>query len=78
MSFQLEWKVIKKREIEEKLQKLGVEPGAGNGVPQIHAPHGRATSVWSFFHRVIIDLSLNSLVTRRYRPQRILHSFTGS
>ena len=58
MSFQLEWKVIKKREIEEKLQKLGVEPGTGNGVPQIHA---RAASVCPFFC-MAVDRLLSNLV----------------
>ena len=41
------WDALKKLDIEEKLQKLGVEPGSGNSMPHIHAPHGRAASVRS-------------------------------
>jgi len=41
---QSSWESIKQRQIEEKLEKLGVERGA-NSVPQILAPHARAASV---------------------------------
>ena len=36
---------MKQRVIEEKLEKLGVERGTGCNIPQMHAPHARATSV---------------------------------
>lgn len=42
------WDDIKRRVIEEKLERLGVERGSGSTVPHIHAPHARAASV-SFF-----------------------------
>src|ERR1700691_6066893 len=54
--------------MEEKLQKLGVEPGSGNSLPHIHGPHGRAVSVCSMHveHVVIVSSSTTSLFfTRR-------------
>ena len=42
---QAAWVDIKKKLIEEKLEKLGVEKGTGSAPPHIHAPHARAASV---------------------------------
>lgn len=43
------WDAMKHQDIEEKLEKLGVEHGfsqpSGSNVPHIHAPHARAASV---------------------------------
>jgi hypothetical protein len=41
---------VKKKFIEEKLEKLGVEKGSGSSstIPHIHAPHARAASVCGF------------------------------
>jgi len=36
---------MKQKNIEEKLEKLGVERGSGSNIPHIHAPHARAASV---------------------------------
>jgi hypothetical protein len=36
---------MKQKDIEEKLEKLGVEKGSGSSVPHIYAPHARAASV---------------------------------
>lgn len=48
--FQPAWEVVKKKFIEEKLEKLGVEKGSTSHstVPHIHAPHARAASVRRF------------------------------
>ncbi|KAG6890997.1 hypothetical protein C0992_011274 [Termitomyces sp. T32_za158] len=43
----LAWGEMKQKEIEEKLEKLGVERGYGSNVPHIHAPHARAASISS-------------------------------
>ncbi|KAG6878337.1 hypothetical protein C0993_008515 [Termitomyces sp. T159_Od127] len=43
----LAWEAMKQKEIEEKLEKLGVERGYGSNVPHIHAPHARAASISS-------------------------------
>lgn len=44
------WDEMKRRIIEEKLEKLGVGGGLGSSsVPHIHAPHARAASVRHFF-----------------------------
>ena len=48
LATQLAWEAIKQREIEEKLEKLGVERGSGRSstLPlPVHAPHARAASV---------------------------------
>jgi hypothetical protein len=36
---------VKKKFIDEKLEKLGVEKSTGGSMPHIHAPHARAASV---------------------------------
>lgn len=63
------WEVLKKKFIEEKLEKLGVEKGSGSSstVPHIHAPHARAASV----RRFLSPLWFRSLF-RRYLPLQIL------
>ncbi|KAI9452399.1 hypothetical protein BJY52DRAFT_1226104, partial [Lactarius psammicola] len=38
------WDAVKKKFIDEKLEKLGVEKGSGSSMPHIHAPHARAAS----------------------------------
>lgn len=43
--FQSAWDAVKKKFIDEKLEKLGVEKGSGSSMPHIHAPHARAASV---------------------------------
>lgn len=41
---------MKRRIIEEKLEKLGVGGSLSGSVPSIHAPHARAASVRHFLH----------------------------
>ncbi|KAJ7171787.1 hypothetical protein C8R43DRAFT_979410 [Mycena crocata] len=52
------WQDIKKREIDEKLERLGVERSAN---PQIHAPHARAASISSPADPALLFLKLNKL-----------------
>ncbi|KAL0578529.1 hypothetical protein V5O48_003472 [Marasmius crinis-equi] len=54
------WETIKQQQIEEKLEKLGVERGA-NSVPQIHAPHARAASISSPADPALLLFKLNKL-----------------
>ncbi|KAI0369968.1 hypothetical protein BV20DRAFT_967326 [Pilatotrama ljubarskyi] len=55
------WDTIKQRIIEEKLQRLGVERGAGSSVPLIHAPHARAASISSPADPALLFFKLNKL-----------------
>lgn len=36
---------MRQREIDEKLEKLGIEPRTELTVPELHAPHARSASV---------------------------------
>ncbi|KAF8213800.1 hypothetical protein K438DRAFT_1707702 [Mycena galopus ATCC 62051] len=53
------WQDIKKREIDEKLERLGVE--RSNGVNNIHAPHARAASISSPADPALLFFKLNKL-----------------
>ncbi|TFY56879.1 hypothetical protein EVJ58_g7367 [Rhodofomes roseus] len=55
------WTEIKQKIIEEKLERLGVERGAGGSVPQIHAPHARAASISSPADPALLMFKLNKL-----------------
>ncbi|KAI0055919.1 hypothetical protein BV25DRAFT_1832763 [Artomyces pyxidatus] len=57
------WDDMKKRVIEEKLEKLGVEKGTGSysSVPHIHAPHARAASISSPADPALLYFKLNKL-----------------
>ncbi|KAG5730024.1 hypothetical protein E4T56_gene20184 [Termitomyces sp. T112] len=58
---ELAWEEMKQKEIEEKLEKLGVERGFGSNVPHIHAPHARAASISSPADPQILLYKLNKL-----------------
>ncbi|KAI0693660.1 hypothetical protein BC835DRAFT_1352949 [Cytidiella melzeri] len=55
------WQAIKQKAIEEKLEKLGVERGSGNGLPQVHQPHARAASISSPADPALLFFKLNKL-----------------
>ncbi|KAG6841541.1 hypothetical protein C0991_009906 [Blastosporella zonata] len=55
------WDDIKQKEIEVKLEKLGVERGFGSNIPHIHAPHARAASISSPADPQILHYKLNKL-----------------
>ncbi|KAI0285532.1 hypothetical protein BC826DRAFT_119175 [Russula brevipes] len=57
------WEAVKKKFIEEKLEKLGVEKGSGSSstVPHIHAPHARAASISSPADPALLYFKLNKL-----------------
>ncbi|KAI0089817.1 hypothetical protein BDY19DRAFT_889029 [Irpex rosettiformis] len=55
------WQAIKQKAIEEKLEKLGVERGSGNGVPHVLAPHTRAASISSPADPALLFFKLNKL-----------------
>ncbi|CCL98342.1 uncharacterized protein FIBRA_00336 [Fibroporia radiculosa] len=55
------WEDIKRKIIEEKLEKLGVERGTGSSVPHIHAPHARAASISSPADPALLFFKLNKL-----------------
>lgn len=57
------WEEVKKKFIEEKLEKLGVEKGSGgqSTVPHIHAPHARAASISSPADPNLLYFKLNKL-----------------
>ncbi|KAF9480431.1 hypothetical protein BDN70DRAFT_912709 [Pholiota conissans] len=57
----LSWDAIKQRDIEEKLEKLGVERGSGSNIPHIHAPHARAASISSPADPALLLFKLNKL-----------------
>ncbi|KDR84748.1 hypothetical protein GALMADRAFT_233069 [Galerina marginata CBS 339.88] len=57
----LAWDTIKQKNIEEKLEKLGVERGSGSNVPHIHAPHARAASISSPADPAVLLYKLNKL-----------------
>ncbi|PPQ66775.1 hypothetical protein CVT26_009761 [Gymnopilus dilepis] len=60
----LAWEAIKQREIEEKLEKLGVERGSGRSstLPlPVHAPHARAASISSPADPALLLFKLNKL-----------------
>ena len=50
--------MMKRRIIEEKLEKLGVGGGLNGPVPQINAPHARAASVRHFIPFLLLVLLL--------------------
>ncbi|PPQ62781.1 hypothetical protein CVT24_000475 [Panaeolus cyanescens] len=54
----LAWEAIKRKGIEEKLEKLGVEPPT---IPHIHAPHARAASISSLADPALLLFKLNKL-----------------
>ncbi|KAG6902960.1 hypothetical protein C0995_008533 [Termitomyces sp. Mi166 len=58
---ELAWEEMKQKEIESKLEKLGVERGFGSNVPHIHAPHARAASISSPADPQILLYKLNKL-----------------
>ncbi|KAG6849794.1 hypothetical protein H0H93_005044 [Arthromyces matolae] len=47
LQIQRAWDAMKQKEIDAKLEKLGIERGFGSNVPHIHAPHARAASISS-------------------------------
>ncbi|KAF9560205.1 hypothetical protein CPC08DRAFT_665707 [Agrocybe pediades] len=57
------WNDVKQRNIEERLEKLGVVSGSGSNVnlPQIHAPHNRAASISSPADPALLLFKLNKL-----------------
>ncbi|KAI9451537.1 hypothetical protein F5148DRAFT_1290056 [Russula earlei] len=57
------WETVKRKFIEEKLEKLGVEMGSGSHstVPHIHAPHARAASISSPADPALLYFKLNKL-----------------
>lgn len=56
-NMKLAWDTMRQREIDEKLEKLGIEPRAESNVPEIHAPHARSASVrFAFFLNVALIL----------------------
>ncbi|CAL1697291.1 unnamed protein product [Somion occarium] len=55
------WDTMKRRIIEEKLEKLGVERGTGSIVPHVHAPHARAASISSPADPALLFFKLNKL-----------------
>ncbi|KAH9992519.1 hypothetical protein BJV74DRAFT_962454 [Russula compacta] len=57
------WEAVKKKFIEEKLEKLGVEKGSTSHstVPHIHAPHARAASISSPADPALLYFKLNKL-----------------
>ncbi|KAG6845279.1 hypothetical protein H0H87_011430 [Tephrocybe sp. NHM501043] len=55
------WDDIKAKEIEVKLEKLGIERGFGSNIPHIHAPHARAASISSPADPQILLYKLNKL-----------------
>jgi hypothetical protein len=63
MCFQSAWDAVKKKFIDEKLEKLGVEKSTGSSMLHIHAPHARAASVSYlcvfsvFFHLMSAQIS---------------------
>ncbi len=57
------WDTMKRRIIEEKLERLGVERGSGSTVPHIHAPHARAASVCHIAHGGHVFADSRDLIT---------------
>ncbi|KAH9053318.1 hypothetical protein EDB87DRAFT_1652018 [Lactarius vividus] len=55
------WDEAKKRFIDEKLEKLGIEKGNGSSMPHIHAPHARAASISSPADPALLFFKLNKL-----------------
>ncbi|KAF7968093.1 hypothetical protein HWV62_31989, partial [Athelia sp. TMB] len=55
------WEAIKKMDMEEKLQRLGVEPGSGTNLSHILGPHGRAASISSPADSALLYYKLNKL-----------------
>ncbi|KAH8999723.1 hypothetical protein EDB92DRAFT_2080754 [Lactarius akahatsu] len=55
------WDDVKKRFIDEKLEKLGIEKGNGSSMPHIHAPHARAASISSPADPALLFFKLNKL-----------------
>lgn len=69
------WDTLKQRLIEEKLEKLGVEPGCGGSLP-IHAPHARAASISSPADPSLLYFKLNEL--RRSQNASTSNSLSSS
>ncbi|KAF5382263.1 hypothetical protein D9757_008934 [Collybiopsis confluens] len=58
------WQALKQADIEQKLEKLGVERGgnsSANSFVQVHAPHGRAASISSPADPALLMFKLNKL-----------------
>ncbi|KAF8257860.1 hypothetical protein EI94DRAFT_1692001 [Lactarius quietus] len=55
------WDAVKKKFIDEKLEKLGVEKGTGSSMLPIHAPHARAASISSPADPALLFFKLNKL-----------------
>ncbi|KAI0791811.1 hypothetical protein C8Q75DRAFT_732200 [Abortiporus biennis] len=55
------WDTMKRKIIEEKLEKLGVERVGGSVLPHLHAPHARATSISSPADPALLFFKLNKL-----------------
>ncbi|KAJ7451127.1 hypothetical protein FB451DRAFT_1284789 [Mycena latifolia] len=69
------WQDIKKREIDEKLERLGVERSA-NG--HIHAPHARAASISSPADPALLFFKLNKLQIQQAQTVSSLNSLSSS
>ncbi|KAJ6573908.1 hypothetical protein DFH09DRAFT_981482 [Mycena vulgaris] len=69
------WQDIKKREIDEKLERLGVER-SGNG--HIHAPHARAASISSPADPALLFFKLNKLQLQQSQTVSSLNSLSSS
>ncbi|KAH9067004.1 hypothetical protein EDB83DRAFT_2542288 [Lactarius deliciosus] len=67
------WDDVKKRFIDEKLEKLGIEKGNGSSMPHIHAPHARAASISSPADPALLFFKLNKL-----QQAQNLHSHSAS
>lgn len=70
------WQDIKKREIDEKLERLGVERTASNG--HIHAPHARAASISSPADPALLFFKLNKLQLQQSQTVSSLNSLSSS
>ncbi|KAL0945542.1 hypothetical protein HGRIS_014704 [Hohenbuehelia grisea] len=55
------WDAIWQKTIEDKLERLGVEPASGSNVPHIFAPHARAASISSPADPALLMFKLNKL-----------------
>ncbi|KAJ7674417.1 hypothetical protein B0H17DRAFT_1161725 [Mycena rosella] len=70
------WQDIKKREIDEKLERLGVERTTTNG--HIHAPHARAASISSPADPALLFFKLNKLQLQQSQTVSSLNSLSTS
>lgn len=55
------WDEMKQREIDEKLEKLGIEKRTDYSVPDVYGPHGRAASISSPADPALLMYKLNKL-----------------